>query len=216
MKKILLNKNLSLPLTSGVEIFLGCTISEFGFLCLQELPQIWYKKQKMPQKCIFVIHHGLSFVAVFTYVFFLVFVDFTFIRTNLVLGLFVYLGGRILGHSILRKGPLQIQTVQLFRFFFKNLNHYRYKKKGVISFVCLKKSYNFSKLLGDSSTIGFAMHIGPFEGFWWRNPFLGAPRALIFAQSRFPLKIWFLYLKPLLRNSKFSSISFFYPPCCSI
>ena len=45
MKKILLNKNLLLPLTSGVEIFLRCTIFEFGFFCLQELPYIWHKQE---------------------------------------------------------------------------------------------------------------------------------------------------------------------------
>ena len=53
MKKKLLNKNLSLPLTSGVEIFLGCTIFEFGFFCLQKLKNIWYKKQKMLQNDVF-------------------------------------------------------------------------------------------------------------------------------------------------------------------
>ena len=42
-------KNLLLPLTSGVEIFLGCTIFEFGFFCLQKLLHIWYEKQKMLQ-----------------------------------------------------------------------------------------------------------------------------------------------------------------------
>ena len=47
IKKILLNKNLSLPLTSGIKIFLGCTIFEFGFFCLQKLTNNWYKKQKM-------------------------------------------------------------------------------------------------------------------------------------------------------------------------
>ena len=49
LKKILLNKNLLLPLTSGVEIFLGCTIFEFGFFCLRKLTNNWYKKQKMLQ-----------------------------------------------------------------------------------------------------------------------------------------------------------------------
>ena len=49
IKKNLLNKNLLLPLTSGVEIFLGCTIFEFGFFCLQKLTNNWYKKQKMLQ-----------------------------------------------------------------------------------------------------------------------------------------------------------------------
>ena len=53
MKKILENNNLSLPLTSGVEIFLGCTIFEFGFFCLQELTNNWYKKQKMAPKWYF-------------------------------------------------------------------------------------------------------------------------------------------------------------------
>ena len=53
MKKILLNKNLSLPLTSGVEIFLGCTIFEFGFFCLQKLTNIWYKIQKILQNDVF-------------------------------------------------------------------------------------------------------------------------------------------------------------------
>ena len=53
IKKNLLNKNLSLPLTSGVEIFLGCTIFEFGFFCLQKLTNIWYKKQKMLQNDVF-------------------------------------------------------------------------------------------------------------------------------------------------------------------
>ena len=48
-KKNLVYKNLSLPLTSGVEIFLGPTIFEFGFFCLQELPYIWHEKQKMLQ-----------------------------------------------------------------------------------------------------------------------------------------------------------------------
>ena len=38
-----------LPLTSGVEIFLGCTIFEFGFFCLLELPYIWNKEQKILQ-----------------------------------------------------------------------------------------------------------------------------------------------------------------------
>ena len=47
LKKKLQYENLSLPLTFGVEIFLGCTIFEFGFFCLQELPYIWYEKQKM-------------------------------------------------------------------------------------------------------------------------------------------------------------------------
>ena len=49
IKKILLNKNLLLPLTSGVEIFLGCTIFEFGFFCLRKLTNNWHKKQKMLQ-----------------------------------------------------------------------------------------------------------------------------------------------------------------------
>ena len=53
IKKILLNKNRPLPLTSGVEIFLGCTIFEFGFFCLQKLTNNWYKKQKMLQNDVF-------------------------------------------------------------------------------------------------------------------------------------------------------------------
>ena len=40
-------KNLLLPLISVVEIFLQCTIFEFEFFCLQELPNNWYEKQKM-------------------------------------------------------------------------------------------------------------------------------------------------------------------------
>ena len=50
MKKIILWKNLSLPLTSGVEIFFWCTSFEFGFFCLQELLYIWYEKQQKYSK----------------------------------------------------------------------------------------------------------------------------------------------------------------------
>ena len=48
-QKILLNNNLSLPLSSGIEIFLECTIIEFGFFWLWELPYILYEKQEMLQ-----------------------------------------------------------------------------------------------------------------------------------------------------------------------
>ena len=53
IKKNLLNKNLLLPLTFGVEIFLRCTIFEFGFFCLQKLTNIWYEKQKMLKNDVF-------------------------------------------------------------------------------------------------------------------------------------------------------------------
>ena len=44
IKKILLNKNLLLPLTSGVEIFFGCTIFEFWIICCQTIRTLCYRE----------------------------------------------------------------------------------------------------------------------------------------------------------------------------